>query len=257
MEDSHLFVDQIEKSAFVWHERDWVHSNEFHSHQKAQLVYVTEGFQYLYTENSRFLLPQNHAAWIPSNVSHKTSSNAATVFLRTIYYDTNHLPSFFDEFKLFTVSEVLREMILYTEKWSKLEVYSEAEFHFLQAILLELPSFTKEAPPLYIPIPKNPNLIGITNYVNERFNESWDIQSIATKFHFSTRTLERLFKVETGITIAKYVQLVRMIKAVELLNQNQFTISEIAYKVGYKNIQSFSNSFYQLLGSRPKDFINY
>lgn len=255
MTSSHQYVDQIEQNAFVWHEQNWEHPNTFHSHQKGQLVFVEEGFQYLHTESKRLLLPQNHAAWIPSLVVHKTTSSASTVFLRSIYYNTQELPSFYNELRLFSVPDVLREMILYTEKWSKKTDIDLAASHFLQAILLELPAFVNDSIPLHIPIPKDTKLIAITSYINQHIDDNITVNQLALQFHITLRTLERLFKKETGISIAKYIQLVRIVKAVELLNENQQTISEIAYLVGYKSVQAFSNSFYNLLGRRPQAFI--
>ncbi|MGE8426600.1 MAG: hypothetical protein ACN6O7_01945 [Sphingobacterium sp.] len=40
-----------------------------------------------------------------------------------------------------------------------------------------------------------------------------------------------------------FVQLLRIIKSLELPGTKQFTISQIAYKVGYKSVQAFTNSF--------------
>lgn len=255
MTSSHHYVDQVQQAAFVWHEQNWEHPDTFHSHQKGQLVFVEEGFQYLHTENKRFLLPQNHAAWIPSFVLHKTTSSASSIFLRSIYYDTEELPPFYNELRLFSVPNVLREMILYTEKWSKKTDLDLAASYFLQAILLELPAFVKDSIPLHIPIPKDGKLITITSYINQNINNNITVSQLASQFHITLRTLERLFKKETGISVAKYIQLVRIVKAVELLNENQQTISEIAYLVGYKSVQAFSSSFQNLLGRRPQAFL--
>src|SRR5699024_12441367 len=71
-------------------------------------------------------------------------------------------------------------------------------------------------------------------------------------FHIGRRTLERNFKSEMDMTISKYIQLIRLVKSVELLNQREYNISEIAFQVGYKSVQSFSNSFFHLLGKRPQ-----
>ena len=73
--------------------------------------------------------------------------------------------------------------------------------------------------------------------------------------NLSLRTIERLFKKETGMTLAKYQQLLRIIKSLELLSTKQFTISQIAYKVGYKSVQAFTNSFYAVMKYRPSNFM--
>jgi len=68
------------------------------------------------------------------------------------------------------------------------------------------------------------------------------------------RTLERQFKKETGISLAKYIQMVRIIKSLELLSEGELNISEIAFRVGYSSAQSYSNVFMKLLGKRPSAY---
>jgi len=57
------------------------------------------------------------------------------------------------------------------------------------------------------------------------------------------------------MTLAKYQQLLRIIKSLELLSTKQFTISQIAYKVGYKSVQAFTNIFYAVMKYRPSSFM--
>jgi len=66
--------------------------------------------------------------------------------------------------------------------------------------------------------------------------------------------LERIFKKETGLTLSKYQQMLRIIKSMELLSDPQLTVSEIAYKVGYKSLQAYTNSFYSIMKNRPSAF---
>ena len=71
----------------------------------------------------------------------------------------------------------------------------------------------------------------------------------------SFRTLERIFKKETGLTLSKYQQMLRIIKSLELLSSGNLTISETAYKVGYKSVQAYTRSFFSMMQFRPTDFI--
>ncbi|WP_158209259.1 AraC family transcriptional regulator [Myroides phaeus] len=254
--DGHKLVDEVGKDVFVWHAKQWKHTDEFHSHKKAQLVFVEEGYQYLHIEENHFLLPQNHVAWIPSNAIHKTTTSSEHVSLRTLYFDIDNLPPFYDELYLFAIPPVLKEMILYTEKWSMLKEENKSESLFLKAILHELPSFIDNAVPLQTPVPKSKNLIDIAAYIHQNYQHKINIEEVATMFHLSIRTLERQFKKETGISIAKYIQMVKIIKSIELLSEGVLTINEIAFKVGYSSAQSYSNVFTKLIGRRPSDFLN-
>lgn len=255
--ETHKLVDEVGKEVFVWHAKEWKHDNVFHQHKKAQLIFVEEGYQYLHTENSRFLLPQNHVAWIPSNILHKTTSASEHVFLRTLYFDTDDFPAFYDKLYLFAIPPVLREMILYTEKWSLNKVENKSESLFLNAIIHELPSFVSQAIPIQTPIPKSPNLLELTTYIHQNYATQFKIDDLSSRFHVSIRTLERQFKKETGISIAKYIQMIKVIKSIELLSEGMLTINEIAFKVGYSSAQSYSNVFTKLIGKRPSEFLTH
>ena len=248
-------VDSIDKKAFVWHEKSWKHEENFHLHHKAQLIYVEEGYQYLYTTESQYLLPQHHVAWIPSNIPHKTTSNSERISLRTLYFDTTDLPPFYNALQVFTVPPVLKEMILYTEKWSLNKLPNLQEQTFLQAILLELPSFSSNTLYLQTPIPTSTHLLEVTSYIHSNYQKNISIDALAYRISTSVRTLQRQFKKETGISIAKYIQMIKMIRSIELLTDKEFTIDQVATLVGYSSSASYSNSFTQLLGKRPTSFI--
>lgn len=256
IEDSLLLLDQLHKSSFVWHENHWVFPDAFHAHSKGQLIFVEEGFQYLHTVDQVYLLPQNHAAWIPSNLPHRSASTASNVYLRNLFYDCDLEADFYAHVQIFSVPKVLREMILYTEKWSMNRANNPIEAAFLHALLLELPDFAKNSVSLSIPVTANAQLLEVVDYLFQNYAQQGSLEDLALRFHFSLRSLQRLFKKETGITMAKYLQLIRCIKAVELLSNSTLMISEIAYLVGYKSVQSFSNSFFNLLGKRPQAFIH-
>jgi len=122
--------------------------------------------------------------------------------------------------------------------------------------LEELPSFIQNAIPLITPVPKSANLLTVTAYIHQYYAIPLSIEDLAEKSFLSVRTLERQFKNETGISIAKYIQMVRIIKSLELLSERTYTIGEIAFKIGYSSAQSFSNVFTKLLGKRPSDYFH-
>ncbi len=252
-----VLVDKIPKSSFVWYEDDWVHEAEPHSHKRAQLAYVEEGFQYLHIDKKIILLPQNHAAWIPSNLLHKTTTEATSIRLMTLFFDVEEQDAFYDNTCIFTVPVVLKEMLKYAAKWSKKQEYSIEEEAFLLAIFRELPNFVKHSLTLSIPVPEDSRLTVVCHYINKHFCEDINIIELAEAANLSLRTLERIFKKETGITVLKYIQLVKIIKSIEYLGTGEYTISEVAHKVGYKSLQAYSTSFYMLIKERPTAFLKF
>lgn len=253
-----LNVDDITKPYFVWFEDNWRHDDVLHLHQqKGQLVYVESGFQYLTVEGKMYLLPQNHAAWIPSNALHKTNSHSERIRLMILFFDVHQEAkenSFYHQVNIFSVPPILREMIKYAEKWSMNTEENTNENIFLKALYNELPNFVADSIQLHISLPKDKRLTQAIDYLNTHYTQDLKMEELSDIASLSLRSLERIFKKETGLTLMKYQQILRIIKSLELLSANEWTISEIAYQVGYKSLQAYTNSFQSVMQYRPSDF---
>ncbi|PWN67135.1 helix-turn-helix domain-containing protein [Chryseobacterium oncorhynchi] len=248
-------IDELNKPYFVWFEENWIHDDVLHQHKKGQLVYVESGFQYITIEEKIYLLPQNHAVWIPSNVIHKTNSHSEKIKLMIMFAETDNRNSFYDEVNVFSVPPVLREMIKYAERWSQLLKKDPDETVFLKALFNELPHFVEHSLKLHICLPKDKRLTKIIEHLHNHYNREVIIENLGDMALLSSRTLERIFKKETGLTLSKYQQMLRIIKSMELLSSGNLTISEIAYEVGYKSVQAYTRSFLSVMQFRPTDFM--
>jgi AraC-like DNA-binding protein len=250
-----LTVDEISKPYLVWFEDNWVHDNVLHKHSKAQLIYVESGFQYLTVNGKIHLLPQNHAAWIPPNAIHKTNSHSERIKLMILFFDVNEDDLFYHEVNVFSVPPVLKEMIKYAEKWSKSIEENVDENVFLKALYSELPNFVADSIQLHISLPEDKRLTKAIKYLNNNYTKDIKMEELSEMAALSLRSIERIFKKESGLTLSKYQQILRIIKSLELLSTNKWTISEIAYKVGYKSLQAYTNSFQSVMQYRPSDFL--
>ncbi|MDR3011030.1 MAG: AraC family transcriptional regulator [Sphingobacterium sp.] len=245
------YTDRSEKKSFLWYERNYQHDNYEHYHSHYQLTYVEEGYQYFHIENSIYLVPQNSLIWIPSGIKHRISSDAKTVNLMVLFFSELQVEEFHREVRVFSCPAVLREMLIYAKKWNKLDTIDKEESSFLATIINSLPSFCNENTSLQIPVPTDKRLAKVCNQINVNYVSSIDLIELASLASLSVRQMQRIFKQETGITILKYQQLLRIVKSVELLDSGQFTQTEIATMVGYKSLHAFSSSFKLLMKKRP------
>ncbi|WP_312398646.1 AraC family transcriptional regulator [Chryseobacterium sp.] len=252
--NSDNIIDELKKPYFVWFEDDWEHDDILHSHKKGQLVYVESGFQYLTIEEKIYLLPQNHAAWIPPNAVHKTNAHSEKIKLMIMFSDIDSNEDFYHQEKIFSVPPVLKEMIKYSEKWSKSLENNSDESTFLKALFSELPHFVANSLQLHLTLPKDKRLSKVMEYLHNHYNQDFKMEDLKDLALLSLRTLERIFKTETGITLTKYQQMLRIIKSLEFLSSKDLTISEIAFEVGYKSVQAYTRSFLSVMHCRPSDF---
>jgi len=246
-------IDSLNKPYFVWFEENWRHDDILHSHEKGQLVYVESGFQYITVDGKIYLLPQNHAAWIPPGAVHKTNSHSEKIKLMIMFAEVNSV--FHHELHVFSVPSVLKEMIKYAGRWSKSLENNPDEMLFLKALFNELPHFVEHSLKLHISLPEDKRLAEPIGYLHNHYQEDIKIEELSEISLLSLRTLERIFKKETGMTLNKYQQILRIIKSLELLSSGDLTISETAYQVGYKSVQAFTRSFQSVMQAKPTDFI--
>ncbi len=245
------YTDRSEKKSFVWYERNYQHDNYEHSHSHYQLTYVEDGYQYFHIENSIYLVPQNSLIWIPSGVKHRISSDSKTVNLMVLFFNDLQAEEFHKEVHVFSCPVVLREMLIYAKKWNRLNAIDKEELSFLNTIINSLPSFCNESTSLQIPVPTDKRLSKVCNEINVNYASGVDLMELASIASLSVRQMQRIFKQETGLTILKYQQLLRIVKSIELLDSGQFTQTQIATMVGYKSLHAFTSSFKLLMKKRP------
>lgn len=246
------FVDTIEKEAYVWCENNWKHDDYEHVHYRAQLTYVEEGYQYFHIDQKIYIVPQHHVIWVPSGKAHKITSEARTVNLMVFLFKTVFEEEFYQNVHVFAVPPVLKEMLLYASKWNQSLTENQEQDIFFKAILKSLPNFCKESNKLEIPVPADARLIPVCNEISSHFKYNLDIDSLAGKAQMSVRSLQRIFKNETGITLQKYLQLTRILKSIELIDTKKYTLSEIAYQVGYQSLSAFTSSYFAVMKTKPK-----
>ena len=117
-------------------------------------------------------------------------------------------------------------------------------------------SFTdfSKTPINYFTKVKDPKLKEITQFLDNNLDQNIMLSDLAQRFDINERSLHRLFKKDTNISFIKFFTIIRMYKAIDYLSQKKYSISEIASKVGYSSIPTFSNTFYKVIGKRPSDY---
>ncbi|WP_238140935.1 helix-turn-helix domain-containing protein [Psychroflexus sp. S27] len=56
------------------------------------------------------------------------------------------------------------------------------------------------------------------------------------------------------MSFIKYYTRLRIFKSLELLMNPNYNISEIANRVGYNSLPTFSNTFHEIMGKRPSEY---
>ncbi|MGL4848849.1 MAG: helix-turn-helix domain-containing protein [Clostridium sp.] len=91
-------------------------------------------------------------------------------------------------------------------------------------------------------------------YVDDMICEPITVEELCDKFALSRSSLQTLFKNNLGITPKKYINNLKLEKSKRLIKENKFTISEIAFMVGFSSIHYFSRAFTQHFEISPSDY---
>lgn len=71
---------------------------------------------------------------------------------------------------------------------------------------------------------------------------------LVEKLGMSYQQLSRAFNAQEPVTLEKYIILNKIERIKELIDSNEYTLSEIAYMMDYSSVQYLSNQFRQITG---------
>ncbi len=97
-------------------------------------------------------------------------------------------------------------------------------------------------------------ILVICDYIAEHCTEDLTLDSIAQLAGFSKYHFSRLFKQVTHISFYRFLSQKRIMHSEKLLNNPNFTITEVAIQSGFSNLPSFIRMFKQLKGCTPSQF---
>ena len=92
--------------------------------------------------------------------------------------------------------------------------------------------------------------------INHNISETdFNSETLAAQLNISRALLYKKMKSLTNMTVHNFITTVRMNKAAEYLLSGEYTISEVAYKVGFTVVGNFSRSFAKKFEMSPTQFI--
>lgn len=101
---------------------------------------------------------------------------------------------------------------------------------------------------------RNDLLSEILVYMNKRITEPITIEEICHEFYVSRSSLQALFKTHLNSSPKNYLLNMKLQKSKELIREEQYTISEVAYKLGFSSIHYFSRLFKKYFNTTPSAY---
>lgn len=218
-----------------------------HFHDRDQLVYASQGVMTVLTSAGFWVVPTLRAVWIPAGVAHSISMTGR-VTMRTLYFRPRLARALPRECCVVNVSALLRELIFHACSFQTLKRRIPRQRHLIDLISDELEAI--QMVPLQLPHLSDPRARRIAEIVLAKPSSSLTLGQLSKGTGASKRTLERLFRDQTGMTFGKWRQQLRLMHAVRLLAGGA-KVTHAALEAGYSTPSAFICMFKKVLGITP------
>jgi AraC-like DNA-binding protein len=221
-----------------------------HSHPWHQLVYASRGVMTVRTPEGAWVVPTNRAVWVPARTRHSIQMSGP-VSLRTLYLLPSLDASLPDRCRVVGISPLLRELILRIVELDSLSVRISAHAHLVSVLLDHLQVMESDA--IHLPLPRDGRAKRIAAILQEEPCERRSLIELSKIAGASKRTIERIFKLETGLGFGKWRQQLRLGHALRLLAAGD-AVTTVAMDVGYDSISAFISAFRMTFGKTPGQY---
>jgi len=241
---------------------------QMHWHDRVELLYITAGELVVHLDDSQAEVSAGQVAVFCPRMLHGGFAGENGVTFHAIMFD---LDNFYNKtpasekylagllrnevyFQTVTANEYITKVV--KQLVERLTVKDEENPLLVIGLIYEivgnLYQFGKES---IKPIQKiGENFRNVLEYINTHFTEDISTKSLSQRFGYNETYFCRRFKEVTGITLMKYIQILRMELAQKLLKNTEKGVAEIALECGFTDISYFSNCFKRQVGLAPKEF---
>jgi methylphosphotriester-DNA--protein-cysteine methyltransferase len=223
---------------------------EEHFHEEDQLVYAVQGAMTLRAARGVCVVPPLRAVWVPAKVPHAIRMSGA-VSMKTLYLRPRiaKLPR---ACTVLQVTPLLRELVVAICATGQLRAAVRREARLLAVLLDELEA-ARRAPPLRLPMPRDPRALRVATAVLADPSEPRPLASLCRRAGASKRTVERAFAEETKMTFGAWRRQVSLLRGVERLAAGD-KVTAVAVDAGYRSTSAFIAMFRRALGTTPGEY---
>ena len=214
-----------------------------------QLLYASSGVMTVETDGGTWVVPPHRALWAPDGTRYRIVMHGR-VAVRTLYL-RSALGALPKGLHAVNVPPLLRELILHAVVTSPLRA-DVAEHQRLVGVLIDQLRLLPQAP-LQVPMPTDPRARALADRLAADPAGAADVGEAAAAVGASRRTLERLFRAETGLSIGRWRQRRRLVHALQLLAEGH-SVTHVAHAVGYSTPSAFTVMFHAELGAAPSRY---
>ncbi|CAA0104283.1 HTH-type transcriptional regulator NimR [BD1-7 clade bacterium] len=221
-----------------------------HQHQRAQLVYASEGTMQVSTADFCYLVPPMRAVWMPAQVKHAIEAKSQ-LCMSNLYIRPELLKTDEVRVQVLAITPLMKHLIDAMMAVSQDYTAQGAEARLAAVVLDQIND--QRSIDLALPIPDDRRLQKVISTLIDDPSNTLSLADWAEVVGASERTLSRLFVAESGMTFGQWRQQRKLHRALELLDAGR-DIGEISSALGYQSQSAFSAMFHRVMGESPLEF---
>ncbi len=221
--------------SFAW-SAEGPHRVPGHSHPRGQIIYQTRGVYRVATPIGNWVVPRQQVIWIPPGLHHETFTNDSASALM-LFVDAAHAGSLPQQCMVVAASPLLHQLFGRVVNNGNDYPVDGREGRLIAVMLDELSAL--QPAPLHLPLAQDKRVRRIMDLLIANPADS--------------RTLERLFCRQTGMTFFEWRKQLRLLEAIDLLGQGK-PVNSVALELGYSSPSAFIAMFRRSLGVCPGQY---
>ncbi|XVO84998.1 AraC family transcriptional regulator [Pseudomonas palleroniana] len=221
-----------------------------HSHEKHQLLYAIEGVMVVHSAQNQWTVPSNRGFWMPCGQVHSLRC-VGTLKMRSVFVRPDAFPNLPTETKAVSISPLLSELIKASVSLKPPYAEDSRDARIMHLILDELAILP--ALPLSLPQPADSRINRICQALQQDAGDASTVADWSDRLGLDQKTIQRLFRKETGLTFGQWRQQARLLLALERIAVGE-KIIDVAIELGYDSPSAFTNMFKKQFGKTPSQF---
>ena len=93
-------------------------------------------------------------------------------------------------------------------------------------------------------------------YISQNFREELSLSSIAAAMGYNPSYLSRAFKNSFQIGLNRYITMVRLREAIQLMKDGSKSVLACALESGFRSSRTFYRAFYEAFHCTPKEYFS-
>jgi AraC-like DNA-binding protein/quercetin dioxygenase-like cupin family protein len=223
-----------------------------HRHTRAQLLYARTGVVMVSTEEGRWMVPPDHALWLPAGIVHSVEM-LGRVVMNSVYVVPNAIGGLPSGVRVVGLTSLMQNLIAEAVTRPIGEAPSRRAELVMALMLEEIPALP--AKPLGLPMPSEPRLAALCRKFVAAPNPHLTIDDWAEALAMSRRAFTRGFRRATGLSLSVWRQQACLFTAVPRLAGGEL-VTSVALDLGYESVAAFTTMFTRMLGAPPRTYLS-